>query len=524
MSPISSKGRRQFLQGVGGFTLALPFLPSLLPATAKAQSFTPKPRFISLATQHGGIWGSNMYPQDRLLSERINLYSDHEIKRGDLELNREGSRGVISPVLSAEGSLLTSRLVQKMNVIRGLDIPFYIAHHTGGHLGNFARNDGNGGVGEQVQGDPRPTIDQVMAWSSSFYDDLSNIKERSLHIGQDGGFSTSWGYSNPQSGSGQIQAMPTAYSSQELFSRIFVAPTGEVDTRTPVVDRVLENYKRLRNGAGSDAKRLSSADRSRLDDHMDRLAELQRKLGVVAATCQDISEPADVTRDSIPYESIDPELTSDVYKVFNDVIVAAMICGTSRIATVQSVETWSTFAGDWHQDIAHQSDGPDGEAQSVIANAHQRFFEGLFVDLMVKLDVEEADGRTYLDNSLLMWTQESGMITHDATSLPVVTAGSAAGFFHTGNYVDYRNQNVRAHPYQQSDGWLNQRPGILYTGWLGSVLQSMGLSPSEYQRAGENGYGNPTRERNAFETTGGGDPWPDRLFPDASKIVPFLKA
>jgi hypothetical protein len=476
-----------------------------------------------MATQHGGIWGSNMYPRDRVLTERASLYSNHEIRRGALELDSDGSRNVVSPVLSGPSTLLTSRLAQKMNVIRGLDIPFYIAHHTGGHLGNFARNDGNGESATQLQNDPRPSIDQVMAWSPSFYDDLSTIKERSIHIGADGGRAISFGYSNPQAKSGSIQAMPSAYSSQELFSRIFVPPSTEVDTRVPVVDRVLESYRRLRNGVGSDARRLSSKDRARLDEHMDRIAELQRKLGVVAATCQDVSEPADVNRDSLPVEGINPDLTADMYEVFNDVIVAAMICGTSRIATVQSIDTWSTFAGDWHQDVAHQCDAADGVKQAIIATAHQRFFEAVFLDLMVKLDVEEAEGRTYLDNTLMMWSQESGMITHDSTAIPVITAGSAAGFFSTGNYVDYRNQNVRAYPYQQSDAWLNQRPGILYTGWLGTVLQSMGLSPSEYERPGEKGYGNPLRD-DYFETTGGGIPWPDRLFPDAGKIVPFLKA
>ena len=60
-----------------------------------------------------------------------------------------------------------------MNVLCGLDVPFYIAHNTGLHLGNYARNDGNGGDGKAVQAFPRPTIDQIMAWSPSFYPDLS---------------------------------------------------------------------------------------------------------------------------------------------------------------------------------------------------------------------------------------------------------------------------------------------------------------------------------------------------------------
>ena len=37
--------------------------------------------------------------------------------------------------------LFPDRVLGKMTVMRGFDIPFYIGHHTGGHLGNFARKD-----------------------------------------------------------------------------------------------------------------------------------------------------------------------------------------------------------------------------------------------------------------------------------------------------------------------------------------------------------------------------------------------
>lgn len=521
MSPVSRVGRRHFLRGVGAFTLALPFMPSLLPR-ASAQASVRKPRFIAMATQHGGIWGSNMYPADRTLTQLTDLYSDHDIRRGDLTLSTEGSRASLSPVLSASTSALTSALASKMNVIRGLDLPFYIGHHTGGHLGNFARNDGNGDSGKNVQGDPRPTIDQVMAFSPSFYPDLSATKERSIHVGGDGGFGISWGYANPANQSGEIQPLPTAFSSRELFSSIFVPPDDETDQRVPVVDRVFASYQRLRNGTGSDARRLSRADRQRLDDHMDRLAELQRKVGV-RADCGDVSEPVEeVTKQSIEYGSLDTSRMREVYQVFNDVIAAAMICGTSRIATLQSLETFSSYAGDWHQDVAHQADLPDGVRQKVIADAHQLFFEGVFVDLMNKLNYEEADGQTYLDNTLMMWTQESGMVTHDSISMPVITAGSAAGYFRTGNYVDYRNRDNLNMVGEGSEAHRDQRPGILYTGWLASVLQAMNVPPSEFERAGEKGYGSPYRDD--YFGSGGTESWPERLFDAASDVVPLLKA
>src|SRR6185503_12556004 len=130
-------------------------------------------------------------------------------------------------------------LVGKLNVLRGLDHPFYIGHHRGGHLGNYAENDGNGTDGQVVQAYPRPTIDQVMAWSSSFYPDLSTTLERSMIVGD----RISWGWSSPESASGVIQELPAVFSSLELFNRIFVPQDDTLTTRPPVVDRVLANYQ-----------------------------------------------------------------------------------------------------------------------------------------------------------------------------------------------------------------------------------------------------------------------------------------
>src|SRR5204863_899500 len=100
----------------------------------------------------------------------------------------------------------------------------------------------------------------------------------------------SFGFSNPSAASGTVQNIRGAESSLELFHRIFVPAGTPHGGRVPVVDRVLQSYQRLRNGN----RRLSAADRQRLDDHMDRLAELQRKLNVaVPVACGGMATPSD---------------------------------------------------------------------------------------------------------------------------------------------------------------------------------------------------------------------------------------
>ena len=519
---VVNRSRRQFLVGTSGFTLALPFLPSLFSSTAEAQAYVAKPRFVGMATHHGAAWAKNMFPNASMLTETSQLYSDHQIRRGTLRATTNGSNASLSPVLTAPASLLSERIVSQMNVLRGVDVAFYLSHNTGGHLGNYARSDREHSEGDYVSkvGGPMPTIDQLMAWSSSFYPDIASIRERTLNIGTDGGRSISWGYSNPETKSGSVQAVPSVNSSLQLFNSIFVAPQAvtAVNPRKPVVDHVMESYRRLKAGNFGDARRLSAADKRRLDDHMTRLSELQRRVNASAsASCGTISKPAqDATRSM---RENDVDATIRFYKLFNDVIVAGFVCGTSRIATIYSDQLWSTYAGDWHQEVAHQSNQPDGVKQGLVVSAYQKFFENCFLDLANKLDVEEANGKTYLDATLLQWTHESGPATHDPISLPVITAGSANGYLKTGAYLDYRNKAAPSLGHAGEMPWEDLQVGILYNRWLATVLQAMGVPPSEFERNGKRGYGSTFTE-----TYYGKGLWPQRLFDDASSIMPLMKA
>ncbi len=509
---VPNRGRRHFLMGAGGFSLALPLLPSLLPRRAQAGDYpyAEHPRFVAFATDHGGIWGENMYPGDETLSGTDMIYPGHEMNFGALSRADDGTTASLSPVLSAPSSVLTDSLVAKMNVLRGLDITFYIAHHYAGHLGNYGR-PGEDGLPPLAY---RPTIDQVMHYSDSFYPDISQIRARSMLVGLN---DLSWS----ESQSGSVDPVPRSTSSLQLFNQIFdpkAAGPDELSDRTPVVDRVLEHYQSLRSGSFGEGKRLSAVDRARLDDHMERLFELQTRLSTqLPASCADVPTPTGDANESHPgsYAGT-PEENSDYYQLYNDVIAAAFICGTSRVATVSVHQIWNNYVGDWHQEIAHEAHGNE-TAQNTQVATHRSFFEEVFLDLAQKLDVEEDNGLTVLDNSLLMWSQESGIMTHDSDSMPVVTAGSAAGYFETGQFLDYRDRTNMA---LTGDPWTpvvyEKRPGIAYNRWLANVLQSMNIGPEEYGTTGDAGYGVVHNEN----TTA----WPDRIYEDADDPLPHLVA
>ena len=320
--------RRQFLTGASGFTLALPVLSSLFVEKAHGAdpAFVRRPRLYWITTNHGGALEPAFFPSASPATHTHTLFSDHSVSAGALRAaSRDSATTSLSPILRAPNHLLSERRISQINVLRGIDIPFGLGHHTGGHLGNYARNEGLSGAAFEAQSEPRPTIDQLLAWSPSFYADDPAARERALVMGTR---DISFGFSNPSRTSGQVQSIRGATSSLELFHRMF-GPTGaEPTTRTPVVDRVLESYKRLRNGE----RRLSAADRQRLDDHMDRIAELQRKLNAAfPASCGAVVAPTD---DSALHMGLESTAGPRYAQLFNEVAAAAFICGSSRIAVL----------------------------------------------------------------------------------------------------------------------------------------------------------------------------------------------
>lgn len=509
--------RRTLLRGLAGFTLALPVLPSLLPRQARADDVVPR-RFVAFATDHGGVWQSWLYPDAATLTQSRS-YAGHDIRRGDLASSAAGGRRAISAVLSGSDAVLTPALVRKLNVLRGLDVPWYLAHHRGGHLGNYAYNDGNGSDGKLEQGRPRPTIDQVMSWSEAFYPDTSGILERSLVLG---GRGMSAELSNPSDATSTVRPVPSEFDSLALFGRIF--RRGEAPSRPLVVDRVVEDYRRLRDGD----RRLSEADRARLNEHMERLFELERKLSV-RPTCGDVDEPGEGSRELTWASGFgrDPDAQAKAWGLLNDVIVAAFVCDSCRVVTAKVDHTFSTFAGDWHQDIAHQANlevwrappATDGPApHDTLAEAHQRFFEGVFLDLVSKLDaVGDGRGGTLLDACLVQWTHESGPVTHDPIEMPVITAGSAGGALSTGSYADFRNLGVRGH---RADSTVPTHVGLLYNQWLGTALEAMGVPRTDFEGGDHGGYGSVRRSTERWYA--GYDKYDDRLFDVMGDKLPFV--
>jgi len=305
-----------------------------------------------------------------------------------------------------------------------------------------------------------------------------------------------------------------------------------------VVDKVLANYNSLRQGNA----RLSAADKMRLDTHIAMLAQLESSLAAQVA-CTVPPVPTDDAQKHQSRTSVADTATWG--QLFLDVIAAAFACGASRIAVLGWGDTSSFAPGytgtDWHHDVAHQ--WYLDQQQGWLTQSYQAVFEQAFVYLAAKLDqLQDGNGKTVLDNSLLVWSQECGMETHESYGVQVATFGSGAGYFNTGLLCDYRKMGDTASaisPYNDagtSSASATLKPyttytGVLYEQWLATQLLSMGVAPSEFElwKDGmgqvQHGYGTPyvsttswVPQREHYGSTS------SQYFQVASNPLPFLKA
>src|SRR3954469_2605008 len=96
-----SISRRQVLRGAGGFTLALPLLPSLLPRAFGDTTDAGPRRFVAVCSGHGGVTVSNMFPAGATLATKVNVVPGYDAWWGPLQPAISNGTASLSPVLSA---------------------------------------------------------------------------------------------------------------------------------------------------------------------------------------------------------------------------------------------------------------------------------------------------------------------------------------------------------------------------------------------------------------------------------------
>jgi Protein of unknown function (DUF1552) len=471
--------RRQFLRGTGA-TLALPFLPSLVPEPAYGLSFSlpVRRRYVTTFSMTGCIRRSSFFPSDESAPTTFPIAAGMVGHRGPLQSRIEGNDRVISDVLRAPSSKFSAALVTRMNVLSGLDVPVMVGHHFV-HPGGYYRYEPLNGAAAPK---PVPTVDQIIAWSKEFYGRQTQspnpVVRRSL-VDDRAVFPASYFHANPMARTGEIvpsERFNDQSSSRALFDSLFGNPKPappSADLRRSILDRVTQRWKSLRQSN----RRMSTADRVRLDHHLEQLRDLEMRIGLQDPLVCIATKPLEDTK---AYGSQSSRDEIKRFGLMNDLIAMAFSCDVTRVVMQPHTANFVDYTGSWDQDILDGSAGPPG-TQAVLTKSLQATFEHTLLDLTQKLDQQQGDGTSLLDQCLLQWTQAFGSDMHFAVSMPVVTVGSGGYAIETGRYFDFRNrsripQNVSRDTY----GYGSHTPGIHYGRWLRTLLDAMGVDHNSY--------------------------------------------
>jgi hypothetical protein len=296
------------------------------------------------------------------------------------------------------------------------------------------------------------TYTMPLLWTGSPIDTSTSEFCREDH-GQCFGWNT--GVSVDQFIAGQLEGTPTPYTSIELGlgcgglhpanRMIYSAPSmprnpldspelawntlfGTIDPdqelalkdaarRKSVLDRVLADFNSRRAS-------LSAADQARLDAHADSLRELELSL---TAVCEPPEAPMGVDSQT----SIDR---------LSDLMSSALGCNLARVASMQvrvadndnTLYPWVGLSEGGHHTMSHDSGAP---SQATLAELY-RWYAERFAYLLDRLAaIPDADGRTVLDNTLVIWGSELGRAwDHDIGNVPFVFAG-ATDLLRGGRYL-----------------------------------------------------------------------------------------
>jgi hypothetical protein len=427
--------RRAFLGGAGA-VLALPWLESVLPRSARAQAGAPT-RFLGYYVPCG------MRMQDWTPTATGANY--------DLPT-------ILEPLLNIQG---------KVSVLTGLanqparpDGPGDHASGTGAFLtcAHPFKTEG-ADIRNGISLDQR--LADMLGGETSL---------RSLQIGIDGGSSAgdcdsgySCAYARNISWSGPATPLPKLTDPSVVFDRLFAGFDAQ-ETAADVERRLRQNGSVLDTmlaDAEALSRRLGMRDQQKLDEYLTGVRELELRLtgGASGPACDPGARPGG----DVAYV--------DHVKLMTDLTVLAFQCDVTRFATFMLGNAGSNRGYDFlgvsggHHEISHHQ----GDATKLASLTTIGTWEvEQFAYLLERMDAVDEGGESMLDHSVVFYSSEiEDGDSHSHFNMPILLAGAGSGAFTPGRHITF--------PGEQSVGNL-----------FVSILQAFGLPDTTF---GDDGSG-----------------------------------
>ena len=188
--------------------------------------------------------------------------------------------------------------------------------------------------------------------------------------------------------------------------------------------------------------RLGGQDRKKLDQHLEQLRSAETRLSApVGGGSGAVPGYRPPTKDSVPKLEFTFSAQDNYPKIVQlqmDMAVAALAADRSRLVTLQLNQGNGDIIYRWigvntpHHALTHKGDNDPG------LGAIQRWYYEQFATLLARMDAVKEGNGTLLDNTLVVIGNEFISATaHDTDPWPVFLAGSGAGKFKTGRFIQY---------------------------------------------------------------------------------------
>jgi hypothetical protein len=449
MTPARMR-RRRFLRGFGGALVGLPFLDALGARGAGAQAATPVKRF-------GVFFACNGVDMDRWFPN--------------------GAYGALTDAHltgTANEALIPHR--SKLLFPRGVHMSPRGFDRDGGGADDHGKGMAHK-LTAQFADDENwlalgPSVDQVIAGQVNPGSDGARRPPLNLMVGRRGNYK-GMDYVSYTAAGQAVAGINNPWNAYSEFMNLnntspdaVAAQMRILQRRQSVLDLVRTQFDDLKRGP------LSTDDKQKLDAHFTAIREIETGMGTTGISCLDQS----VADAAAPFEGMATrtlEMEANYPVVANiqvDILAIALACDYTRVATVNfgngaggPIFKWDGMSHQYsHHKLSHGKVRDDCFGDSTangcedVAGYEDMLFDidkwhaGKLARLLTKLDsYMEADGKTALDNSCILYTNElSDGKGHSFMDLPYIIAGSCGGYFRQNEYVllgvDGRAEDQRA--------------------------------------------------------------------------------
>ncbi len=431
--------RRTFLRTVGA-TMALPMLDAMIPA-ATAASKTP----LGQAKRLGFVFMPMGCDESRWTP------------------GSEGDLSQLSPILQS-----LEPVKDQLSVLTNMEL-------ANAYPGSHATSNSSflsAAKARHTEGNDYylgTTVDQVAAKQLGLHTQLPSLElsmDLMQTVGQcDNGYACV--YQNNLSWSTPTTPLPAEAHPRMVFESLF-GDGGSAQERQAALKERASLLDAFRQDVARLKRDLGAADRARMDDYLETIREVERRIQQAEASVGDHPLP-DLDR---PIGV--PAAYADHARLMFDLQCLAYQGDVTRVITFQLARETSNRTypeigvPDPHHPLSHHGNDPDKIARMAKIN---QFHVSLFSEYVQKLKATPDGDGSLLDSTLLLYGSGIGNPNiHDHTNLPTLVAGGAATGMRGNRHIRYHQPTplanlhlslldrvgVRLDAFADSDGKLEE--------------------------------------------------------------------